>query len=183
MVADAATADAPAARKDARVEGTGIDALAVSSTRIDGAQAADRPATIPDVRQAADQAAALDLPGKEAPVRVPPAELDAGVNLDVGAPDQPPPQIDGPVKNGLDAAAATACSYGGATYAVGDSFTNDCNTCFCLASGEVVCTVKACPDGGAHRVSGVARRPGVAWRLARANGVASEGSSSCDQRS
>jgi hypothetical protein len=41
---------------------------------------------------------------------------------------------------------SASCSYGGATYAPGDSFaaTDGCNTCSCSAAGNAVCTKKAC---------------------------------------
>lgn len=150
MVVDAASADVPAARKDARLEGTASDVPGPAST--DGPQAPDRAAMLPDVRLAADHAATPDPSAKEAGVRGTPPVIDAGATLDLGAPDEPPSRIDGSETKGLDAVATGECSYGGTTYAVGDSFPNDCNTCFCVASGEVVCTVKVCPiDGGDRR--------------------------------
>ncbi len=169
MVADAASADGPTSRKDARVEGSALDALGISSLRTDGPQAGPR-----DAPQAADRAAGLDSAGKEAPVRL---GLDASPSLDLGAPDAPPSPIDAPNRERLDSAAATECHYKGATYAVGESFPSDCNTCFCLASGEVACTVNACPaDGGATQGDPLGfaldERARLAWE-----------SSPCDRRS
>jgi hypothetical protein len=45
-------------------------------------------------------------------------------------------------------AGAKTCSYGGKTYAVGDSFpaTDGCNTCSCGEGGSVACTKIACPQ-------------------------------------
>jgi hypothetical protein len=50
------------------------------------------------------------------------------------------------VKLTVKSAAATTCSYDGATYDVGDSFpsTDGCNTCSCSSSGNATCTKKAC---------------------------------------
>jgi Pacifastin inhibitor (LCMII) len=46
----------------------------------------------------------------------------------------------------------TTCRYGNATYAPGQSFPSmdGCNTCSCSASGQVLCTERACAssDGG-----------------------------------
>lgn len=173
MVADAASADGPASRRDARVEGTALDALGISSLRTDGAQAGTP--TPRDAQQAADRGAALDSAGKEAPVR---PVLDAGPSLDLGVFDAPLSPIDVPDRERLDSATATECRYKGATYAVGESFPIDCNTCFCLASGEVACTVNACPaDGGGPQGGPLGFALDERARLAR------QESSSCDRRS
>jgi hypothetical protein len=41
------------------------------------------------------------------------------------------------------------CTFGNRTYAVGETFKNDCNTCTCQAGGNVACTLMACPVDGA----------------------------------
>ena len=49
------------------------------------------------------------------------------------------------------ATGASTCTYKGKTYAAGDVFMDDCNSCQCGAyiEGEVLCTMKFCPtDGG-----------------------------------
>jgi hypothetical protein len=46
---------------------------------------------------------------------------------------------------------SAACSYGGKSYAAGQSFpsADGCNSCSCSANGGVACTERAClPDGG-----------------------------------
>jgi len=50
----------------------------------------------------------------------------------------------GCAEEGLDG--GTTCSYGGKSYAVGESFksTDGCNTCSCLSDGTVACTLMAC---------------------------------------
>lgn len=49
-----------------------------------------------------------------------------------------------------DDGAPGVCSYGGQSYAAGDTFpsTDGCNSCFCSADGLVGCTLRACVDGG-----------------------------------
>lgn len=184
IVADAPSADVVAARKDARIEGAVPDVQEPPSTRVDGAQAVGRAATLPDVRPALDQAATPDLPAKESVVRDTPSVIDAGAHLDVGISDEPPARVDVPTEDGpaLDTGAATGCGYGGVTYAAGDSFSKDCNACFCLAGGDVVCTVKVCPvDGGlAEPVPGAGKANAEPPRSGQA---AWEASSSCDLRS
>jgi hypothetical protein len=47
--------------------------------------------------------------------------------------------------------AATGCTFGDRTYAVGETFGAGCNSCTCTASGQVACTTIACPvDAGAN---------------------------------
>jgi hypothetical protein len=44
---------------------------------------------------------------------------------------------------------AAACRVNGSTYAAGESFSDGCNTCTCMAAGSVACTTRAClGDGG-----------------------------------
>jgi len=144
--------DVPAAaRRDASIEGKGVDPKASPPTGTDGPQAVDQGATRPDVQQTVDQAAKPDRPGKEAVVRDTVGVFDVG-SRDVAVPDGPPPVLDASVGEAptADDAAAMGCNHGGVTYAIGDSFPSDCNTCFCLAGGDVVCTVKPCAvDSGA----------------------------------
>jgi hypothetical protein len=150
MVADAAGADASAPRKDARIEGVAPDGQTAPPASIDGRQALG-PATVAlDALQAPDQAVARDLPAKEAAVREVSAGNEVKAHLDVGGVDEPSSVIDAlawDVPAVQDTAAG--CRYGGVSYAVGDSFPRDCNTCFCIEGGDVVCTVKPCSvDGG-----------------------------------
>jgi hypothetical protein len=50
------------------------------------------------------------------------------------------------VKLSIKSSAAVTCDYDGVTYDAGDGFAADdgCNTCSCSASGNVVCSKKAC---------------------------------------
>jgi hypothetical protein len=137
VVADAAIVDVPGARKDAPTEGNVSDAKGAPTQGTDGPQALD-------------QAAEPDVSAKEAVVRDTMGAIDAKTPPDVAVRDLAP-VIDASAVDvsAPDDAAAAGCSYGGVTYAVGDAFPNDCNTCFCVAGGEVVCTVKPCSiDGG-----------------------------------
>jgi hypothetical protein len=150
MVADAG-ADASVPRKDARIEGVAPDGQAAPPASIDGRQAMG-PATVAlDALPALDQAAARDLPAKEAAVREVSAANEVKAHLDVGAVDEPSPVLDALALDvpAVQDTATAGCRYGGVSYAVGDSFPSDCNTCFCIEGGDVVCTVKPCSvDGG-----------------------------------
>lgn len=50
--------------------------------------------------------------------------------------------------SGCDPGGGATCAYDGTSYSVGASFpsTDGCNSCSCLASGEVACTLRACVD-------------------------------------
>jgi hypothetical protein len=136
---DARTADVPTARTDARAVGIVLDGT--------GSEAATRS----DVRAQLDEGAARDVSASEAVKRDAQLAVESGRHLDGGTPDEPLLKIDGPPIDGLLAedAAPAGCLYGDLTYAVGESFARDCNTCFCRASADVVCTNKVCAlDGG-----------------------------------
>ena len=131
---DAHAADAPSVRKDAPTDGLGPDVQGPDAmVRLDG-------------QQPIDQGGAPDLLASEAGSRDVRLPMEAGPRLDVGAPDEPPVKLDAlPPED----TAPTGCIYGGVAYAVGDSFPSNCNTCFCRANDDVVCTTKACAaDGG-----------------------------------
>ena len=138
---DARPADVPAVRRDAGAVQEGLDGRA--------AEAAIRS----DGRGALDEGALRDGPANEAAKRDAQPVIEAGPHLDMGAPDESRLKIDGPPIDAQTAedAAQPGCTHRGVTYAVGDSFPSDCNTCLCRASAEVVCTTKACALDGAAR--------------------------------
>jgi len=49
---------------------------------------------------------------------------------------------------------AVRCDYGGRTYAPGESFALDCNTCACGSDGMVACTAIACVDAATPDAGG-----------------------------
>jgi hypothetical protein len=131
---DAHAADAPSVRKDAPTDGLGPDVQGPDAmVRLDG-------------RQPSDQSGAPDLLASEAGSRDVRMPMEAGPRLDLGSPDELLVKLDAlPPED----TAPMGCTYGGVAFAVGDSFPSDCNTCFCRADDDVVCTTKVCAiDGG-----------------------------------
>jgi len=131
---DAHAADMPSARKDARTDGPGRDNSGPdAAVEVDG-------------REQVDQGGAPDRLAGDAGSRDVQTRTETKPPLDAGVPDEPPAKPDAPPPEDT---VPTGCTVGGVTYAVGDSFASDCNTCFCRADGDVVCTTKACAvDGG-----------------------------------
>lgn len=88
---------------------------------------------------AADRAPSPDSARKDAPLASDTTGADSKPTSDIAATD---------VK--------AACSFGGRSYAVGETFKNDCNTCSCLADGSIACTAMACPPTDASTTDGAA---------------------------
>ncbi len=131
---DAHAADAPSVRKDAPPDGLRSDVQGSDGVvRLDG-------------WQPIDQSGAPDQLAGEAGSRDVGMPIEVGLRPDLGAPDELLVQLDAlPPED----TAPTGCTYGGVAFAVGDSFPSDCNTCFCRANDDVVCTTKGCAvDGG-----------------------------------
>jgi Pacifastin inhibitor (LCMII) len=131
---DAHTKDVPSVRKDAPTDGLGPDVRAPDAVaRVDG-------------QQPIDMNGAPDLLASEAGSRDVRMAMEAGPWLDLGVPDELLVKLDAlPAED----TAPTGCTYGGVAFAVGDSFPSDCNTCFCRADDDVICTTKVCSlDGG-----------------------------------
>jgi hypothetical protein len=83
------------------------------------------------------------------------ASKDAPLGPDTTSADSRP--TDSKPSSDLAATDAKAgCSFGDRSYAVGETFKNDCNTCSCQANGTIACTLMACPPTDASTTDGAA---------------------------
>jgi hypothetical protein len=128
------TRNLPDASTDSVVK-TALDASPVDAPAVADAYMRDLTPGVDIV--SADRAPSLDGTSKDAPLAPDTTNPD-------GKPADSRPWADSAATD-----AKTGCTFGDRSYAVGETFKNDCNTCSCQANGNIACTLMACPSDAA----------------------------------